>query len=63
MSTAINGNGSVRCGYGLTVWLPEGLAANLAANPPDLGGRIQTRMDFAQRTWTQPAVLLATRNA
>jgi hypothetical protein len=35
----------------------------LAANPPGLGGRIQTRMDFAQRTWTQPAVLLATRNA
>ena len=38
------------------------LAARLAANPPDLGGHIQTRMDFAQRAWTQPAVLVATRN-
>ena len=40
-----------------------GLAANMAANAPVLRGRIQTRMDLAERVWTQPAALLATRNA
>jgi hypothetical protein len=41
----------------------SGLAANLAANPPVLRGRMQIWMDPAERMWTQPAVLLGTRNA
>ena len=34
----------------------------MAANPPVLRERIQTWMDPAERMWTQPAVLLVTRN-
>ncbi len=42
---------------------PSSRQRGLAADPTDLGGRTQTPMAFAQRTWTQRAVGLATRNA
>ena len=36
--------------------------AGPAANPPALGGPIQTLMDLAARMWTQPVVLIPTCN-
>ena len=54
------GQGSERCLRDLG---RLGLAAKVAANPSVVRGRSQTSMDLAERLWTQPAVLLATRNA